>query len=830
MGVIIRNDVLYAPELTMNRMSQAEYDALPDSKNTDGIVRFVNDDTGEYFSAGDISYVNSISGLDADNVQDAIDEVNSQSAKIDDTTSSETTVYSSHKIEAILGALPAPMTYKGTLGTGGTISTLPVASHSNEGFTYAVITDGTYDSQAAKVGDMFISNGTSWTLIPSGDDPVVAQQVTYTNTTSGLTSDNVQGAIDELSAKPIPTASANTLGGIKVGSNLSVLPDGTLSAVDTTDSEDITYDNTTSHLTATNLQAAIDEVVSKRYILPPATTNILGGVKIGSNISVDANGVISASIDSADKLDYDNTTSGLNADNVQEAIDELNNKEIPFASTLSPGIVQVGSNLNINTSTGVLSAVDTKTADGISYDNTDSGLSANDVQEAIDELNDKDIVINDSSASATSVYSSQKIEALLGSLPKSMVYKGTVGTGGTIATLPTASSSNEGFVYLVCSDGTYSSITAKVGDMFISNGSSWALIPSGDDPVLAQSVTYNNAVSGLTATDVQAAIDELVANQYVLPTATASRLGGIKVGTNLSVSSGVLSATDTIRSYFCTCDTAAATATKVVASTDTSLKLEIGTIIVVSFTNSNSASSVKLNVNGTGAKNVRVNDATYTGTSTAYTGYASRQIMYMYDGTGWAWIGKSWDSNTTYSAMTGATAEAAGTAGLVPTPAAGKNESFLRGDATWVVPTDTKNSCGAGSTNNKIYLVGRTDQTTGTSYSHKLCYVGTDHELYSNGTKVVTLFALVTFTTTKAFSCPAGGRVEVTFGTASPATTTIRQYTGIINFTVPNGLILAGMYIDQGGAPGYPVLTYYNPTNSAISIPKGTGMIMSACI
>lgn len=40
--------------------------------------------------------------------------------------------------------------------------------------------------------------------------------------------------------------------------------------------------------------------------------------------------------------------------------------------------------------------------------------------------------------------------------------------------------------------------------------------------------------------------------------------------------------------------------------------------------------------------------------------------------------------------MTGATAEAAGAAGFVPVPAAGKNTSFLRGDGTWAVPIDTK--------------------------------------------------------------------------------------------------------------------------------------------
>lgn len=47
------------------------------------------------------------------------------------------------------------------------------------------------------------------------------------------------------------------------------------------------------------------------------------------------------------------------------------------------------------------------------------------------------------------------------------------------------------------------------------------------------------------------------------------------------------------------------------------------------------------------------------------------------------------DTNTTYANMKAATASAAGAAGLVPAPAAGMQTSFLRGDGTWVVPTNT---------------------------------------------------------------------------------------------------------------------------------------------
>jgi len=53
------------------------------------------------------------------------------------------------------------------------------------GYTYKVITAGTYASQAADVGDTFISDGSAWVLIPSGDEP--SGTVTSVGTGVGLT-------------------------------------------------------------------------------------------------------------------------------------------------------------------------------------------------------------------------------------------------------------------------------------------------------------------------------------------------------------------------------------------------------------------------------------------------------------------------------------------------------------------------------------------------------------------------------------------------------------------------------------------------------------------
>lgn len=93
----------------------------------------------------------------------------------------------------------------------------------------------------------------------------------------------------------------------------------------------------------------------------------------------------------------------------------------------------------------------------------------------------------------------------------------------------------------------------------------------------------------------------------------------------------------------------------------------------------------------------------------------------------------------TVRTMGAATASAAGSTGLVPAPAAGKQGSFLRGDGTWVVPTDTKNTAGSTDSSSKLFLIGATSQGADPqTYSHDTAFVGTDGCLYSNSQKVLT--------------------------------------------------------------------------------------------
>ena len=110
------------------------------------------------------------------------------------TSTNNTQIATTAFVHSVVDNLPEPMVFKGSLGTGGTITALPVDGTASIGDTYKVITDGTYAGQAAKVGDTFIcdsktSSANTWTLIPSGDEPsgTVTSVAVQNDTNGGLT-------------------------------------------------------------------------------------------------------------------------------------------------------------------------------------------------------------------------------------------------------------------------------------------------------------------------------------------------------------------------------------------------------------------------------------------------------------------------------------------------------------------------------------------------------------------------------------------------------------------------------------------------------------------
>ena len=131
--------------------------------------------------------------------------------------------------------------------------------------------------------------------------------------------------------------------------------------------DNISFDNTGSGLSATDVDEAIKELKSDIPEIPSSYA--------------------------ASEIAYDNTDSGLTADNAQDAIDEV--KE-----DLDNAVSAIGTALNGKADSSSLAAVATSgdyndlnnkptipsSASEIAYDNTNSGLSATNAQEAIDEV------------------------------------------------------------------------------------------------------------------------------------------------------------------------------------------------------------------------------------------------------------------------------------------------------------------------------------------------------------------------------------------------------------------------------------------------------------
>lgn len=86
---------------------------------------------------------------------------------------------------AMKAPISGPMIYRGTVGTGGTVATLPDANVENSGWTYVAVTAGSTPDDTPvsyNVGDMIISNGQEWTVVPAGDDPYVTLDTAQTIT------------------------------------------------------------------------------------------------------------------------------------------------------------------------------------------------------------------------------------------------------------------------------------------------------------------------------------------------------------------------------------------------------------------------------------------------------------------------------------------------------------------------------------------------------------------------------------------------------------------------------------------------------------------------
>lgn len=187
------------------------------------------------------------------------------------------------------GIVPIAMGGTGATTTAGARANLGVSATTDYA---AVAFSGAYDDLTGKpaiptaTGDLTNNSGYITNSALRG----------YVKSVNGVTPDSsgdvtisVSGGGSSGGSYTLPTASSSTLGGVKIGSGLTINTSGVLSA-DVTSSTLTAYAKT-ADLSAVAKSGSYNDLTNKptipsAYTLPAASSSVMGGVKVGNNISV----------------------------------------------------------------------------------------------------------------------------------------------------------------------------------------------------------------------------------------------------------------------------------------------------------------------------------------------------------------------------------------------------------------------------------------------------------------------------------------------------------------------------------------------------------------
>ena len=246
-------------------------------------------------------------------------------AIINDSSESEVTTYSSHKIAEVVQSSQY---------------SLPIATDQQLGGIKPDNSTITVDQNG--VATAHVSLGTLSLRLNNLTD---GQILKYSQT---------DGALINTNQYALPIATTERLGGIKVGSNLSITPEGVLS----THAPYELSPATTAALGGVKIDGTSITINNTGVIssnIPTASTSVLGGVKVdGTSITIDANGVITAT--AQEGTTYNKASASADGLMSKEHFSKLegiaanaNNYSLPTASTTTLGGVKIdGTSITIN--------------------------------------------------------------------------------------------------------------------------------------------------------------------------------------------------------------------------------------------------------------------------------------------------------------------------------------------------------------------------------------------------------------------------------------------------------------------------------------------------
>lgn len=199
------------------------------------------------------------------------------------------------------------MIFKGTIGTGGTVTALPVPY--NAGWTYKVITAGTYAGKNCEVGDLLVAThdqtvelvNSEWTVVQTNIDGAVTGPTSSVNNQVAIF-DGVSGKIIKNSGftlgKSVPSDAVFTDTVYTHPTGFSSQPTSALTGANVISQVTV---NTNGHVTGVSTRALTTGDIGA------ATTSDISGLQTQINTKVTANANITAATKT--KITYD--TKGL---------------------------------------------------------------------------------------------------------------------------------------------------------------------------------------------------------------------------------------------------------------------------------------------------------------------------------------------------------------------------------------------------------------------------------------------------------------------------------------------------------------------------------------
>ena len=409
-------------------------------------------------------------------------------------------------------------------GLAGNILTIGIENGTNETVDLSALV-GTDDQNltgaslsGANILQIDIENGGSTTvdlssLDDSGTDDQTAAEVTYDNTTSGLTAADVQAALDEVAAGS--TDDQNISGSGLAGNILTIgIENGTnetvdLSALVGTDDQNIT-------LAANSLSIEDGNSVDLSPYLDNTDEQDLTGASLsGANIlQIDIENGASTTVDlsSLDDSGTDDQTISTDGSAGNISIEDGNTVVLNVDDADADATNEYNTAVGMNT--GALEVTDGGGTLSTSLISTDAN---NDIASGSDGA----LYLN-----VSSVTISETITNLVDNANGTITYTNENGVPQTVSKANITDNA----------DGTYT---------FTNNDGSDVILDTN-----ANSNPYDNTTSGLTATDVQAALDEVATGSTDDQNISGSGLAGniltigIENGTNETVDLSALVGTD----------------------------------------------------------------------------------------------------------------------------------------------------------------------------------------------------------------------------------------------------------------------------------------------